>query len=104
MFNETTPKHIARLFTTYQFSNELTIGGGINYQSNWLVGRYGAISALQDSYTLINLMASYPINNNLKVTVNADNALDEKYYSYLSATSNRYGEPRNMKITLQASF
>lgn len=104
VFNETTPKHIARIFTTYQFSNELTIGGGINYQSDWLVGRYGTISALQDSYTLINLMASYPINNNLKVTVNADNALDEKYYSYLSATSNRYGEPRNMKITLQASF
>jgi len=104
VFNETTPEHIARLFTTYQFTNQLTIGGGINYQSEWLVNRYSTVSAEQEGYTLVNLMASYPINDNLMVAVNADNALDEKYYSYLSASSNRYGEPRNMRITLRATF
>jgi len=104
VFNETTPEHIARLFATYQFENGLTVGGGANYQSEWLVGRYSAISASQEAYTLVNLMASYPINDGLTVAVNADNALDEKYYSYISTGSNRYGEPRNMRITLRAKF
>jgi outer-membrane receptor for ferric coprogen and ferric-rhodotorulic acid len=104
VFNETTPEHIARLFATYQFLNELTIGGGVNYQSDWIVSRYSAVSARQDDYLLVNLMASYPINDTFTVAVNADNALDEKYYSYLSAASNRYGEPRNMRITLRANF
>lgn len=104
VFNETTPEHIARLFSTYEFANKLTLGGGIGYQSEWWVGRYTSVSAKQDEYLLVHLMASYPINDTLTLTANADNALDEKYYSYLAATSNRYGEPRNMKVTLRAKF
>lgn len=104
VFNENTPKHIARLFGTYQFANQLTIGGGANYQSEWLVKRYAAVSASQEGYVLVNLMASYPINETLTLAVNADNALDEKYYSYLDVASNRYGEPRNMKVSLRATF
>ncbi|PUA26611.1 MAG: TonB-dependent siderophore receptor [Cellvibrio sp. 79] len=104
VFNETTPEDIVRTFATYRFGNQLTIGGGANYQSEWLVGRYGSLSATQEAYWLVNLMASYPINDTLTVTFNADNALDEKYYSYLSTTSNRYGEPRNLKLSLRAKF
>lgn len=104
VFNETTPEDIVRTFATYRFGNQLTIGGGANYQSEWLVGRYGSLSATQEAYWLVNLMASYPINDTLTVTFNADNALDEKYYSYLSTTSNRYGEPRNLKLSLRATF
>lgn len=104
IFNETTPEDIARVFATYQFSNELTIGGGVNYQSEWLVSRYATISARQEPYTLVNLMASYPINQTLTLSFNVDNALDEKYYSYLTTTSNRYGEPRNARVSLRAVF
>ncbi len=104
VFSETTPEDLVRMFATYQFANELTIGGGLNYQSEWLVGRYGSFSARQEAYTLLNLMASYPINDNMTLAINATNALDEKYYSYISTTSNRYGEPRNVQITLRAQF
>lgn len=104
VFNETTPEHIARVFTTYLFDNGLTLGGGASYQSEWLVGRYGSISASQEAYTLVNLMASYPLSDNVTVTFNADNALDEEYYSYLSTSVNRYGEPRNMRIGVRATF
>ncbi len=104
VFNETTPEHILRTFTTYRFDNQLTLGVGANYQSEWLVGRYGSLSAQQNAYWLVNFMASYPINDTLTVAFNADNALDEQYYSYLSTTSNRYGEPRNVKLSLRAKF
>ncbi|HSX51682.1 MAG TPA: hypothetical protein VLF09_12020 [Cellvibrio sp.] len=91
-------------FTPHLFDNGLTLGGGAGYQSEWLVGRYGSISASQEAYTLVNLMASYPLSDNVTVTFNADNALDEEYYSYLSTSVNRYGEPRNMRIGLRATF
>ena len=103
-FNETTPEHIARLFATYKLANNLTVGGGVNYQSEWLVGRYGSKSAKQEDYALVNLMASYPLSENITIAVNANNVLDKKYYSYLTTDSNRYGEPRNMKLTLRAKF
>ncbi|MEB6668774.1 TonB-dependent siderophore receptor [Acinetobacter vivianii] len=103
-FNETTPEHIARLFATYKLPNNLTVGGGVNYQSEWLVGRYGSKPAKQEGYALVNLMASYPLSENITIAVNANNVLDKKYYSYLTTDSNRYGEPRNMKLTLRAKF
>nr|WP_298890413.1 TonB-dependent receptor [uncultured Acinetobacter sp.] len=37
----------------------------------------------------------------MTVSANAYNVLDEKYYSYVTATSNRYGEPRNYALTLR---
>jgi iron complex outermembrane receptor protein/outer membrane receptor for ferric coprogen and ferric-rhodotorulic acid len=80
------------------------VGGGVNYQSEWLVGRYGSKSAKQEGYALVNLMASYPLSENITIAVNANNVFDKKYYSYLTTDSNRYGEPRNMKLTLRAKF
>ncbi len=104
VFNENTPEHLARLFTTYKLPNQLTIGGGVNYQSDWEVGRYGATPAKQPAYALLNLMASYPINDKLTVALNATNVFDKKYYSYITSTVNRYGDPANVTLTLRAKF
>ena len=104
VFNETTPEHIARLFASYKLPNQLTIGGGVNYQSEWKVGRYGVKPATQEGYALVNLMASYPLSDQVTIALNMNNIFDEKYYSYISETTNRYGEPRNAKFTLRAKF
>ena len=104
VFNETTPEHIARLFASYKLPNQLTIGGGVNYQSEWKVGRYGVKPATQEGYALVNLMASYPLSDQVTIALNMNNIFDEKYYSYISETTNRYGEPRNAKLTLRAKF
>jgi iron complex outermembrane receptor protein/outer membrane receptor for ferric coprogen and ferric-rhodotorulic acid len=104
VFNENTPEHLARLFATYKLPNRLTIGGGVNYQSDWEVGRYSIAPAKQPGYALVNLMASYPINDHLTVAFNASNVFDKKYYSYITSTSNRYGDPANVKLSLRAKF
>lgn len=104
VFNETTPEHIARLFASYKLPNQLTIGGGVNYQSEWKVGRYTTKPTSQEAYALVNLMASYPLSEQVSIGVNANNVFDKKYYSYITNTSNRYGEPRNVKLTLRAKF
>ena len=80
------------------------IAPGVNYQSEQVFSRYSAISATQPAFALVNLMASYPINEKLTVSANAHNVLDEKYYSYVTATLNRYGEPRNYALTLRYKF
>lgn len=104
VFNENTPEHLARLFATYKLPNRLTIGGGVNYQSDWEVGRYSTAPAKQPGYALLNLMASYPVNDHLTVALNANNVFDKKYYSYITSTSNRYGDPANVKLSLRAKF
>lgn len=104
VFNETTPEHIARLFASYKLPNQLTVGGGVNYQSEWKTGRYTAKPTSQEAYALVNLMASYPLSEQVSIGVNANNVFDKKYYSYITNTSNRYGEPRNVKLTLRAKF
>ncbi len=104
VFNENTPEHLARLFATYKLPNQLTIGGGVNYQSEWEVGRYSTAPAKQPGYALVNLMASYPINDHLTVALNASNVFNKKYYSYITSTANRYGEPANVKLSLRAKF
>lgn len=104
VFNENTPEHLARLFATYKLPNQLTIGGGVNYQSEWEVGRYSLTPAKQPAYALVNLMASYPVNDHLTVAFNANNVFDKKYYSYITNTANRYGDPANFKLSLRAKF
>lgn len=104
VFNENTPEHLARLFATYKLPNRLTIGGGVNYQSDWEVGRYSTAPAKQPGYALVNLMASYPVNDHLTVALNANNVFDKKYYSYITSNSNRYGDPANVKLSLRAKF
>lgn len=104
VFNENTPEHLARLFATYKLPNRLTIGGGVNYQSDWEVGRYSTAPAKQPGYALLNLMASYPVNDHLTVALNANNVFDKKYYSYITSNSNRYGDPANVKLSLRAKF
>lgn len=104
VFNEATPEHLIRAFASYKLPNQLTLGAGVNYQSELQAARYSDVSATQSAFALVNLMASYPINDHLMVSANANNVFDEKYYFYLTSTSNRYGEPRNYSLTLRYKF
>ncbi|GAA5005948.1 TonB-dependent siderophore receptor [Acinetobacter puyangensis] len=105
VFTEDTPEHIARLFATYKFANDLTVGGGVNYQSKWTVGRYESIAYSQPAYALVNLMASYPINEHLNIAVNVNNLFDKSYYSQIYSDGGvRFGEPINAMVTLRAKY
>ena len=106
----TSPRKQFKLFTTYQFVDlvpELTIGGGVNWQSD----SYSQSSELieQDAYTLVNLMARYELADNMDLQLNVENLLDEKYYAYMSASSPgysvyHYGTPRNVTVGFNYRF
>ncbi len=82
-----TPNITATLWTTYRWDNGFTLGGGVQYVGESYVGRpddatriipNGKFGKLPD-YFLVNMMASYELTDNIKLQLNVDNLLDEKY-------------------------
>lgn len=109
--NTDSPRKQFKLFTTYQFVDllpELTIGGGINWQSETSAAGDG-VQLTQAAYSLTNLMARYDIADNMNLQLNVANLFDKKYYNYMTAwgdayTQYRYGTPRNVAVSFNYSF
>jgi len=82
-----TPNVSATLWTTYDVTNDLTLGGGIQYVGESWVGRTDdALRVIPNGrfgklpgYILVNLMASYDLTDNVELTLNVDNVFDELY-------------------------
>lgn len=111
------PQNQFKLFTGYtlpadlwQGSERLSIGGGVNWQSD-IYRIWGGAPAntdgkvRQDSYFLANASASYKFNDYLTATVNVNNLFDEEYYQNVGFYNGVYwGEPRNVTFTLRTRF
>lgn len=107
-FNSFTPKHMLRLWTTYQPDGALrdfTVGGGVNSQS-MSYRTIGTQSAVVSGRAVWNSMVKYQINPRWSATLNFNNMFDKRYYSTLSSFVNAsyYGDPRNVMLTLRGSF
>lgn len=103
----TAPKETLKLFTTWtpQFVPDLTVGGGVNWQSkvyaDW-VEPAALPAATIRPYTLVNLFGRYRIGQNLSLAVNVNNLFDKAYR--VDETAHDYGAPRNVRFTLRAGF
>lgn len=100
--NTNHPRKQANIYSSYNFVDlmpELTLGGGINWQDKIYEN-----DIVQDSYQLVSLMGRYDVNNNVKVQLNIENLLDEKYYSYINSGQVRYGAPANWKLAVSYNF
>ncbi|WP_443256059.1 TonB-dependent siderophore receptor [Xenorhabdus sp. PR6a] len=109
--NTEDPNRLFKLFTTYTLPgmmNDLTLGGGINWQDKTrreLSGPKGKRQDGQSSFATVNLMGRYQFTPDLSLTVNLNNLFDKKYYtSYGSYTQYYYGAPRNVEATLSYKF
>lgn len=98
------PVHLFKLFSSYtpQSQPRLTLGGGVNwqseiYQDNALRERY-----TQQRYAVVNLMARYALNSDLSLSLNLNNAFDKAYRTALAYHD--YGAPRNLTATLKYQF
>lgn len=106
--NTNVPQNTLKLFTTYTLNsigNGLTIGGGVNWQSEIYSDNQGPnlVRFTQDDYALVDVMARYPLTEQLSVTFNLNNLLDEEYYTNTS-TSSYYGTPRNATVGVRLSY
>lgn len=103
-----TPKHIFRLWTTYQLPGDwsaLTVGGGVNVQSSQS-RQIGATTVQASGRAVWNAYSKYQINRNWSAALNINNIFNKTYYSAVGNLVNgiHYGEPRNVMLTLRGTY
>ena len=76
------PRQLAHLTTVYKVPQiqNLKVGASLNWQNDTHVD-IGTVRYEQDSYTTLNLMANYKIDDHWNAAVNLYNVTDEKYLS-----------------------
>lgn len=96
------PKHSANLWTTYQVTPELTIGGGVNAMS----GITSSAGMHAGGYATFDAMAAYRFTPKLKLQINADNIFNRRYYARVGGanTFNIPGSERSLTANLRYSF
>ncbi|HFC8821042.1 TPA: TonB-dependent siderophore receptor [Neisseria cinerea] len=96
------PKHSANLWTTYQVTPELTIGGGVNAMS----GITSSAGMHAGGYATFDAMAAYRFTPKLKLQINADNIFNRHYYARVGSAStfNIPGSERSLTANLRYSF
>jgi len=106
-FRSATPEHLLQLWSNYRFSGALdgwSLGGGVSAQSDIYITS-GTLQVNQGGYSLWNARVGYTLNNNWNLGLNVNNLFDKVYYSQLGyASGNRYGEPRNVTVSLRGTF
>ncbi|WP_167435411.1 TonB-dependent siderophore receptor [Neisseria bergeri] len=96
------PKHSANLWTTYQVTPELTVGGGVNAMS----GITSSAGMHAGGYATFDAMAAYRFTPKLKLQINADNIFNRHYYARVGSanTFNIPGSERSLTANLRYSF
>lgn len=103
-----TPKHLLRVWSNYQLpwqERRWSIGAGLQMQSENHVNA-GAVKLRQGGYATASLRLGYRVNKDWTASVSVNNVFDRIYYQNLFSPqwSNRYGEPRNVMVSLRGSF
>ena len=97
------PKRTLRLSGVYQIPGmeSLKVGGSVRWQSDTENAR-GTYK--QDAYTLLDLMASYEFNEEIRLIAKVNNITNQRYVSSLHSSQGFYGAPRNGTLTLSWNF
>jgi catecholate siderophore receptor len=100
-------RNAVNLWAEYRFNPAWEIGGGGNYLDKRFAD--SGNTATVPSYVVWNAMASYRVNPNLVLQLNANNLFDKLYYDgiyYTSPGENHVvpGPGRTVKLTARASF
>jgi outer-membrane receptor for ferric coprogen and ferric-rhodotorulic acid len=81
----------------------LEVGGNVKWQDDIHLDAFlGTIR--QDSYALVNLLASYQITDRVKATLRVNNVTDEQYLTSLYWDQAFYGAPRSVSLSLRYGF
>ncbi|MBJ9749844.1 TonB-dependent siderophore receptor [Burkholderia cepacia] len=102
------PRHLFRLWTNYDLpwqERRWSVGGGVQVQSNYSAQANG-VTMSQGGYALASVRLGYRYDKHWSAAVNVNNLFDRKYYLSLSQPgwNNRYGEPRNVMLTVRGQF
>ena len=86
---------------------DLTLGGGVVYQSRTWAGTTGTnLYRTQYPYAVTSIAIDYRLTPNVSLSANVENLFDVTYYTRLGGTNtyNTYGRPRNFTLSLKATY
>lgn len=90
------------MWSTYQVTPNLRLGGGINFRSSRTPNRNPGWAA--PSYATVDLMEEYLINERLTRKANLANVANKLYADALYSGHYSPGAGRNLQVTLMARF
>lgn len=93
-----TPIHSGTVWTTYQVTSQLRLGGGMNFRSEQTPNRNPGWYA--PAYATLDLMGEYAFSERYVLKVNLNNALDKLYADALYTGHYIPGAGRNLQATL----
>lgn len=111
-----TPERVAKVAAVYQLTQLPGARVGMNYRWQSAISRQqGQVAAVysnagqaivtkQSSYGVLGLMASYDINAQWQVQLNANNVTDETYLNSLYWAQAYYGAPTNYNLSVSYQF
>lgn len=106
----------ATLQLRYEPADRIAFGGRLTYQSEMYAGQpdsaAGYNTTINDysytvpDYTVLDLFATFDLNDNFGLRLNVGNVTDEEYYlaAYRSGSFTYIGDGRNVRLTLAAEF
>ena len=104
VYSEEEPRHTVKLWTRYALQDKALRGwhvaGGARIQSSTSRG-----AAAQGGYTVVDAQLGYQIDRHLAATLSLNNVFDKAYYARVpSGFYSVWGDPRNVMLTLRASY
>jgi catecholate siderophore receptor len=97
------PKNTFNLWTTYDVTRQVGVGGGINYVSSRVARNTAPFSTVPDYYT-IDLMAKYSLTEHVEVQLNLTNLLDAYYIDQVHPAHIVPGAGRTALVTTNFKF
>jgi len=105
-----TPNNSFNIFTTYDFTPQITFGGGVQYVDKQTGGvqpaATGNVKVSVPSYTVVDLYSTYKFTKDVQVRLNLYNVFDERYISQIAEGGGQGipGEGRQLIATLRYDF
>jgi catecholate siderophore receptor len=99
-----TPAFATSVWSTYQVSNKLTVGGGIRHTDAVAVNAANTITA--PGYKIVDALAEYDVNSHLSLRLNVNNVTNERYIRNVNNNGGRYnpGYPRSVMLSTNVGF
>jgi catecholate siderophore receptor len=98
------PRHSGTVWTTYQFTPQWRVGGGLNFRSGQSPADVTAPAWEAPGFVTADLMAEYTINQNFSVKANVGNLADKLYAESLYRGHYVPGAGRLLQVALTARF
>ena len=101
------PENMVKASVLYEVTDEVTFGANANWQSEMTNpgAGPGGETFVQESYAVVNLMASYEFAPKWQLSANINNIFDEKYFSSIDFYNQGFfGAPRNAEVSVRYSW